>query len=70
MFVTDGRGSAIFGDRDDDNGQVKFVFGAIGNLNRAVDPVVVNLGRIELLKLERANDSRLKSLCYGMTWMT
>lgn len=49
-LVADGGGAPILGDGDDDDGKVKFVFGTIGNLDRTVNPVVVNRRRIEPLE--------------------
>ena len=44
---------------------------AIGNLDRAVDPIVMNLGRIKPFKCaDEATMAVLKTLLHGDGWMT
>ena len=69
-LVADSRGAPILSDRDDYYGEVKFVFGAIGNLNRTVNSVVVDLGCIEPFEDQRADNRRLKAFLYRMRRMT
>ena len=69
-LIPDGGGTPILGDRDDHDGEVKFVLGTIGDLDRAVNPIVVNRRRIEPFKDKRADNRRLKAFLYRMRGMT
>ena len=45
-------------DRDDDDGEIEVVFGAIGNLNGAIDSVAVDQWRTKPVEQERGGDQR------------
>ncbi len=69
MFVADGRRSPVLGDGHDDDSQIKHVLGTIGDLQDAVDPVVVNLWKFKPFKQQRSGDFGMELLVNGVSGM-
>jgi hypothetical protein len=69
MLVAYGGRSSVVGDGYDDHGQIEGVVGAIGDLEGAVDPIVMDLCRFKPFQQQRGGDYHVKFFVEGVCGM-